>query len=86
MAHRKFSNTDQGTQFTSLDVTGVLKSNEIANSMDGNRRRVDNVFVERLWRSVEYEEVYLHGYDDIRTAKAPLNRYFEFYNSERKHQ
>ena len=74
------------TQFTSEDFTGVLKSNEIAISMDGKRRWVDNVFVERLWRSVKYEEVYLHAYDDIRTAKASLNRYFEFYNTERKHQ
>ena len=79
-------NTDQGSQFTSEDFTGVLKSNEIAISMDGKRRWVDNVFVERLWRSVKYEEVYLHAYDDIRTAKASLIRYFEFYNTERKHQ
>jgi len=79
-------NTDQGSQFTSEDFTGVLKSNEIAISMDGKRRWVDNVFVERLWRSVKYEEVYLHAYDDIRAAKASLNRYFEFYNTERKHQ
>jgi len=54
--------------------------------MDGTGRWVDNVFVERLWRSVKYEEVYLHAYDDIRTAKAALNRYFEFYNTERQHQ
>jgi putative transposase len=79
-------NTDQGCQFTSEDFTGVLKSNEIVISMDGKRRWVDNVFVERLWRSVKCEEVYLHAYDDIRTAKASLNRYFEFYNTERKHQ
>lgn len=79
-------NTDQGSQFTSEEFTKVLKSNEIAISMDRKRRWVDNVFVERLWRSVKYEEVYLHAYDGIRTAKASLNRYFEFYNTERKHQ
>lgn len=79
-------NTDQGSQFTSEDFTGVLKSNDIAISMDGKRRWVDNVFVERLWRSVKYEEVYLHAYDDIRTAKKSLGDYFEFYNTERKHQ
>jgi putative transposase len=65
---------------------GVLKSNEIAISLDRKRRGVDNVFVERLWRSVKYQEVCLHDYDDIRTAKASSNRYFEFYNTERKHQ
>ncbi len=79
-------NTDQGSQFTSEDFTGVLKSNEIAISMDGKRRWVDNVFVERLWRSVKYEEVYLHAYDNIRVARKSLKRYFTFYNSERKHQ
>lgn len=79
-------NTDQGSQFTSDDFTGVLKSNEIAISMDGKGRWVDNVFVERLWRSVKYEEVYLHAYDDIRHAKASLKSYFKFYNRERRHQ
>jgi len=79
-------NTDQGSQFTSEEFTGVLKSNGIAISMDGKGRWVDNVFVERLWRSVKYEEVYLHAYDNVRDAKASLNRYFTFYNTERKHQ
>jgi putative transposase len=79
-------NTGQGSQFTSEDFTGVLKSNDIAISIDGKQRWVDNVFVERLWRSVKYEEAYLHAYDDIRTAKKPLGHYFEFYNTERKHQ
>ena len=65
----KIFNTDQGSQFTREDFTGVLKSNDIAINMDGKRRWVDNVFVERLWRSVKYEEVYLHAYDDIRPAK-----------------
>jgi putative transposase len=79
-------NTDRGRQLTSEDFTGVLKSNELPISMDGKRRWVDNVFVERLWRSVKYEEVYVHAYDDIRTAKASLHCYFEFHNVERKHQ
>jgi putative transposase len=79
-------NTDQGGQVTSEDFTGVLKSNDIAISIDGKRRWVDNVFVERLWGSVKYEEVYLHACDDIRTAKKSLGHYFEFYNTERKHQ
>ena len=79
-------NTDQGSQFTSKEFTDVLKSNGIAISMDGKGRWIDNVFVERLWRSVKYEEVYLHAYDDIRVARKSLKRYFTFYNSERKHQ
>ncbi|MFT5351104.1 MAG: putative transposase [Gammaproteobacteria bacterium] len=79
-------NTDQGSQFTSKEFTDVLKSNDIAISMEGKGRWVDNVFVERLWRSVKYEEVYLHAYDDIRDARQSLKRYFTFYNSERKHQ
>ena len=79
-------NTDQGCQFTSEDFTGVLKEHGIKISMDGKGRWVDNVFVERLWRSVKYEEVYLKAYDDIRSARVSLGNYFEFYNSERRHQ
>ncbi len=79
-------NTDQGSQFTSEDFTGVLKKNHIQISMDGKGRWVDNVFVERLWRSVKYEEVYLKAYDDMRSAKRSLDDYFRFYNSERRHQ
>ncbi len=79
-------NTDQGSQFTSEEFTGVLAANSIQISMDGKGRWVDNVFVERLWRSVKYEEVYLNAYDDIRTARASLDRYFRFYNAERRHQ
>jgi putative transposase len=79
-------NTDQGCQFTSDDFTGVLKEHDIKISMDGKGRWIDNVFVERLWRSVKYEEVYLKAYDDIRSARASLGNYFEFYNSERRHQ
>ncbi len=79
-------NTDQGSQFTSDDFTGVLKEHGIKISMDGKGRWIDNVFVERLWRSVKYEEVYLKAYDDIRSARASLGNYFEFYNLERRHQ
>lgn len=79
-------NTDQGTQFTSDDFTQVLKTNEIRISMDGKGRWVDNVFVERLWRSVKYEEVYLKAYDTVAEAKRSLGNYFTFYNTERRHQ
>ena len=79
-------NTDQGSQFTSADFTNVLKANNIQISMDGKGCWVDNVFVERLWRSEKYEEVYLKAYDDVRSAKRSLDEYFRFYNSERRHQ
>ena len=79
-------NTDQGSQFTSEDFTGVLKRHSIRISMDGKGRWVDNVFVERLWRSVKYEEVYLKAYDTIAAARGSLGRYFAFYNAERRHQ
>lgn len=78
-------NTDQGSQFTSLAFTGLLKDNDIQISMDGKGAWRDNVFVERLWRSVKYEEVYLHAYDTVSAAKAVLDRYFRFYNSRRPH-
>jgi putative transposase len=79
-------NTDQGSQFTSEDFTGALKHHGIRISMDGKGRWVDNVFVERLWRSVKYEEVYLRAYDSIGEARSSLGRYFAFYNAERRHQ
>jgi len=79
-------NTDQGTQFTSGDFSGILKDREIAISMDGRGRYLDNIFVERLWRSVKYEEVYLHDYQTPGEAYLGLKRYFEFYNTERFHQ
>ncbi len=79
-------NTDQGSQFTSDDFTQVLKDNGIRISMDGKGRWVDNVFVERLWRSVKYEEVYLKAYDSIGAARESLGRYFTFYNTKRRHQ
>ncbi len=78
-------NTDQGSQFTSTDFTGVLKREEIAISMDGKGCWRDNVFVERLWRSVKYEEVYLQAYASVPEARAGIDRYFDFYNSVRPH-
>ncbi len=79
-------NTDQGTQFTSEDFTGILKDREIAISMDGRGRYLDNIFVERLWRTVKYEEVYLHDYQTPGEVYLGLKKYFEFYNTERFHQ
>ena len=79
-------NTDQGAQFTSAAFTGVLKSAGISNSMDGKGCWVDNVFVERLWRSLKYEEVYLKAYDCTREARAEIGAYFEYYNTARRHQ
>ena len=79
-------NTDQGSQFTSSDFTGLLKKHNIRISMDGQGCWRDNVFVERLWRSVKYEEVYLYAYDSVSAAKASLERYFNFYNTRRPHQ
>ena len=78
-------NTEQGSQFTSQAFTGLLKDNGIQISMDGKGAWRDNVFVERLWRSVKYEEVYLHAYDTVSAAKAGLDRYFRFYNNRRPH-
>ena len=78
-------NTDQGSQFTSVDFTGLLLSNGIAISMDGKGAWRDNVFVERLWRSVKYEEVYLRAYDTVREARASIGRYLDFYNGKRPH-
>lgn len=79
-------NTDQGCQFTSEAFTGVLKAHDIRISMDGKGRWMDNVFVERLWRSVKYEEVYLKAYDSVADAKRSLAVYFERYNTKRRHQ
>ena len=78
-------NTDQGSQFTSADFTQVLTDNGIKISMDGKGRWVDNVFVERLWRSVKYEHVYLHAYENVTEAREQLAGYFEFYNGQRPH-
>jgi len=78
-------NTDQGCQFTSQEFTDVLKQHQIAISMDGKGCWRDNVFVERLWKSVKYEEVYLRAYDSVSHARVSLARYFAFYNSRRPH-
>jgi putative transposase len=78
-------NTDQGSQFTSAAFTGLLTSNGIQISMDGKGSWRDNVFVERLWRSVKYEEVYLRAYDSVGQARASLGRYLDFYNRKRPH-
>lgn len=79
-------NTDQGSQFTSGEFTGILQKREIAISMDGRGRCMDNIFVERLWRTVKYEEVYLHDYQTPSEASLGLKRYFTFYNTQRFHQ
>ena len=78
-------NTDQGCQFTSAEFTGVLKAHGVRISMDGKGRCLDNVFVERLWRSVKYEEVYLKAYADLVEAERGLRAYFRFYNDHRPH-
>jgi putative transposase len=79
-------NTDQGAQFTSESFLTVLEQHQIRISMDGQGRWRDNVFVERLWRSVKYEEVYLKAYDTVSEARESLAHYFDFYNHERGHQ
>lgn len=79
-------NTDQGSQFTSTEFTGKLLEHGIQISMDGRGRWIDNVFVERLWRSVKYEEVYLKAYASMAEARRELGAYFEFFNRRRRHQ
>jgi putative transposase len=79
-------NTDQGCQFTSAEFTGLLQHHGIQISMDGKGRWVDNVFVERLWKSVKYENVYLHAYDSVSEVMAGLSGYFSFYNQRRPHR
>ena len=78
-------NTDQGSQFTSAAFTGLLRDNGVAISMDGRGAWRENVFVERLWRSVKYEEVYLRAYDSVSEARASIGRYLDFYNGRRPH-
>jgi putative transposase len=78
-------NTDQGSQFTSQAFTGLLKEHGIRISMDGKGAWRDNVFIERLWRSVKYEEVYLHAYDTVSDSRAGIGRYFNLYNRRRPH-
>ena len=82
----EISNTDQGSQFTGSAFTGVLTNNGIAISMDGKGAWRDNVFVERLWRSVKYEEVYLRAYDSVSEARASIGHYLNFYNRRRPHR
>jgi putative transposase len=79
-------NTDQGSQFTSEAFTAILNAHDIRISMDGRGRWLDNVFIERLWRSVKYEDVYLKAYDSIPAVRQGITTYFEFYNCRRRHQ
>jgi putative transposase len=79
-------NTDQGVQFTAASFTGRLESAGVAVSMDGRGRALDNVIVERLWRSVKYEDIYIQGYETVPELHRGLARYFAFYNDERVHQ
>ncbi len=79
-------NGDQGSQFTSEKFTGKLEARKIAVSMDGRGRCFDNIFVEQLWRSLKYEEVYLQDYHQVPEARASIRSYFEFYNFDRPHQ
>src|ERR1700744_4227275 len=78
-------NTDQGSQFTSIDFIKLLSDNSIAISMDGKSAWRDNVFVERLWRSVKHEEVYIRASESAAEARRSISRYFEFYNAKRPH-
>jgi len=78
-------NSDQASQFTSRDFTEMLETAGVRISMDGRGRVYDNIFIERLWRTVKYEEVYLHDYESIRQAKEGLKTYLQFYNEERFH-
>ena len=80
-----YFNTDQGSQFTSNQFTGLLKSRAIKISMDGQGRMIDNIFIERFWRSLKYEEVYIKSYEDVYECKKSLKEYIEFYNNEWLH-
>jgi putative transposase len=82
----KVFNSDQGAQFTADAFTSVLREHGVRISMDGKGRCLDNVFVERLWRSLKCEHVYLHVYDGLSEARASIGSYFEFYNHQRRHQ
>jgi len=79
-------NSDQGVQYTSEDYTDILEERNIKISMDGRGRCMDNIFTERLWRSVKYEDIFIRSYRDIDEARKGLSEYFDFYNTERKHQ
>ena len=82
----KIFNLDQGSQFASNDFTKELRRREIAIRMDGKRRAFDNIFVERLWQSVKYEDIYIKDYFNMIEAYQGLSSYFKFYNNERPHQ
>ncbi len=84
--HPEIFNTDQGSQFTDKDFTSVLLNRGIKVSMDGKGRYLDNIFVERLWRSLKYEEVYLYAYDSMHEARLGIARYMHFFNDKRPHQ
>ncbi len=79
-------NTDQGSQYTSYDFTNILKNNAILISMDGRGRAMDNIFIERLWRSLKYEEVYINDYQTVQDARIGIGNYLNIYNNERLHQ
>ena len=79
-------NSDQGSQFTSKEFTGRLEKAGIQISMDGRGRVFDNIFIERLWRTLKYEEVYIHSYETVKETRESLGRYFRFYNTERLHE
>jgi putative transposase len=85
-AQPEIFNSDQGSQFTSEPFTGLLLAHDVEISMDGRGRAMDNIFVERLWRTVKYEEVYLKDYENVQDAIESLRCYFLFYNRERMHQ
>ena len=82
----KIFNTDQGSQFTSNAWTSILESRGISISMDSRGRALDNIFIERLWRSLKYEEVYLNDYQSVKEARRGINSYMDFYNDGRLHQ
>jgi len=79
-------NSDQGSQFTSEAFTGLLKKHDVQISMDGKGRCMDNIFIERLWRSLKYEEVYLKAYDSVSQARKGIGNWIVFYNTIRRHQ
>jgi putative transposase len=79
-------NTDQGSQFTSDEFIGILKKHYIRISMDGKGRALDNIYIERLWRTLKYEDIYIKGYESMNSLKDGLKRYFDFYNTARFHQ
>jgi len=85
-AHPEIFNTDQGSQYTGAAFTGVLKDNGIGISMDRKGRVMDNIMVERLWRTVKYEDIYIRDYESVEELVNGLRNYFDFYNNERPHQ